>query len=364
MKKSVERSLSSTFSLIKDIHTNRDICKDEYFDKTIAKKIHNQAKVEELIQDAIYFYWHGGDIKKIENEFFKGVTLRGKLDVVETAFKKAINLAPCRLDLRFDEASTEMLQGKTKEALNTYEEILRMDPENFNASILYAVYSRLGGNSKAYAATINYLKKLYPDKIQKFINAINMTDIILHKKIKVIPKKYKRDKNAIVILGYALSNSSKKISPILEGRLKQGVKLFKMNPESVFVLSGGMPLAGVTESYVMKNWLLKKKISEDKVYIDDLSEDTVGNGICSVKILKKLKIKNVTLITSATHMRRALTIFTEECAEEGIYIKFDNLAYLDIPIGTLQDISHNEKIVIFRDLLRICGIWEYPGIKQ
>ncbi|HJO95258.1 MAG TPA: ElyC/SanA/YdcF family protein [Victivallales bacterium] len=364
MKKSVKKSLSSTFNLIKEIHVNREEFKEEHFDKTTAKKIHNQAKVEELIQDAIYFYWHGGDIKKNEDEFFKGITLRGKLDVVEAIFKKAIDLAPRRLDLRFDEASTEILQGKTKEALNTYEEILRMDPENFNASVLYAVYSRFGGNSKAYTTTINYLKKLYPDKIEKFINAINMTDKILHKKIKVIPKKYKRENNAIVILGYALSDNGGGISPVLEGRLKQGLKLFKLNPNSVIILSGGMPIGGVTESYVMKNWLLNKNVPNDKVYIDDLSEDTVGNGICTVNILKILEIKNATLITSASHIRRALAIFAEECTEENIYIKFDNLVYLDIPIGVLQDISHNEKIVIFRDLLRICGIWEYPGIKR
>jgi hypothetical protein len=98
--------------------------------------------------------------------------------------------------------------------------------------------------------------------------------------------------------------------------------------------------------------------------MDDLSEDTVENGIFAVKILKKLEIKTATLITSASHIRRALAIFIEECTEEKIYIKFDNLVYPDIPIGTIQDISHNEKIIIFRDLLRICGIWEYPGLKQ
>jgi tetratricopeptide (TPR) repeat protein len=263
MKNSVNKRFSSTFNLIKDINTNKNNFRNENFDKNTAKKIHDQAKVEELIQDAIYFYWHGGEIKKAEDEFYKGITLRGKLEIVEAKFKRAIDFAPCRLDLRFDEASTEVLQGKTKEALNTYKEILRLDPENFNASILYAVYSRLGGNSKAYTQTINCLKQLYPEKIVKFIDAISMTDRILHKKIKITAKKYKRKKHAIVVLGYTLLNSNSKISSVLKGRLNQALKLYKLNSDSVIVLSGGMPVDGLTESYVMKDWLLKHNVPKE-----------------------------------------------------------------------------------------------------
>jgi hypothetical protein len=37
----------------------------------------------------MYYYWHGGDLEKAEKEIFKGITLKGKYDVVEQAFKEA-----------------------------------------------------------------------------------------------------------------------------------------------------------------------------------------------------------------------------------------------------------------------------------
>lgn len=100
-------------------------------------------------------------------------------------------------------------------------------------------------------------------------------------------------------------------------------------------------------------------------YIEDRAIDTVGNTIYSVEILRKLYTKNVTLITRASHMRRALAVFEEVCARDGLKIKFSNLAYMDYPfIASAMVVSKSEELVIFRDLMRSCGIWAYPGIQQ
>ena len=43
----------------------------------------------------------------------------------------------------------------------------------------------------------------------------------------------------------------------------------------------------------------------------------------------------------------------------------DNLVYLDYP--TLQEahkVSNNEKLVIYRDMMRAAGMWAYPGIQR
>jgi hypothetical protein len=65
-----------------------------------------------VIALAIYYYWHGGDVHKAEKEIFKGITLRGKYDVVENVFREATVLDLYALDLKFSLASTQLIQKR------------------------------------------------------------------------------------------------------------------------------------------------------------------------------------------------------------------------------------------------------------
>ena len=359
-----KKQIKNLLKLLDQISSNTVLRENKSFDDKTAQHIENQARVDSLVQNAIHFYWHGGDIAKLEKEYFKGITLRGNLDAVERTFEEAVMLAPERIDLRFDEASTEILEGKMSEALCTYENILKMDPENFNASILFAIYSRLGGDSTAYQKMVSHLKKIYPDKVKKYIAAISKTDEILHTELSSIPQKLNLKNHAIVILGYALKDDGS-MTLTLEERLRLGLELAKLNPESKMILCGGMAKSGIFESHIMKTWLIGNGVATGKIFLEDKSKDTVGNSVYSTLILKKLKIKNVTVITNASHMRRALSVFVEECTVENLNISFSNLVYLDYPsLENAQKITINEKLVIFRDLMRTCGIWAYPGIQQ
>ena len=193
-------------------------------ENNIPPEIRNQAKVEELIQNAIYFYWNAGDIREAEKKYFKGITLRGQLAVVEQSFDQAAELAPNRLDLKFDIASTEILQGKVDNALDTYLSILKLDPINFNASIFCAVYSKINGNIDLYNKTMNNLEKLYPEKVKQYVETINRTDEILKTKLVVKPEKMNLKNYVIVILGYSLADDGTP-KPTLIKRLEQGLAL-------------------------------------------------------------------------------------------------------------------------------------------
>ena len=65
-------------------------------------------------------------------------------------------------------------------------------------------------------------------------------------------------------------------------------------------------------------------------------------------------------------MRRGLAVFKEMAVSEGLNLSvMDNLVYLDYP--TLQEahkVSNNEKLVIYRDMMRAAGMWAYPGIQR
>ena len=131
-----------------------------YFSSTCVTNFENQKLIDELTQTGIYYYWNGGDLKKVEDEFFKGITLKGKYDVVEESFKKASSLDPNRLDLRFSVASTQIIQRKIPEALKTYEDIIKLDQNNFDARILHAGYSKMNNDMSVYNGDIAELKKI------------------------------------------------------------------------------------------------------------------------------------------------------------------------------------------------------------
>ena len=325
-------------------------------------KFDKQREINELVQTGIYYYWNGGDLKKVENEFFKGITLKGKYDVVEEAFKKASALDPQRLDLRFSIASTQIIQGKIDEAIATYDGIVKLDKNNFEARILKAMYAKVSDKTEMYDQTIKALKEKFPNKIEaylkKFENAERNTSLVLN--YVESPK----EKDFIVTLGYAL-NSDGTMHETLIKRLDQTHLAAIANPDAKIIVSGGVQKSGVTESYLMKKWLIEKGIDANRIIPEDKSKDTVDNALNSVEILKVNNAKNIILITSASHIRRAKTIFEEAISNAGMETTVENFVYLDYKsIEEAMAVTAKERLVIFRDLGRASGIWAYPGIQK
>ena len=325
-------------------------------------KFDKQREINELVQTGIYYYWNGGDLKKVENEFFKGITLKGKYDVVEEAFKKASALDPQRLDLRFSIASTQIIQGKIDEAIATYDGIVKLDKNNFEARILKAMYAKVSDKTEMYDQTIKALKEKFPNKIEaylkKFENAERNTNLVLN--YVESPK----GKDFIVTLGYAL-NSDGTMHETLIKRLDQTYLAAIANPDAKIIVSGGVQKSGVTESYLMKKWLIEKGIDANRIIPEDKSKDTVDNALNSVEILKVNNAKNIILITSASHIRRAKTIFEEAISNAGMETTVENFVYLDYKsIEEAMAVTAKERLVIFRDLGRASGIWAYPGIQK
>lgn len=332
---------------------------------TSTEKYQNQEKITQLTQTGMVFYWNGGDLKKAEKDFFKGITLKGKFDVVENSFKEASALDPQRLDLRFGIASSQILQNKTDEALNTYRDIIKLYPESFEANMLLAGYSRALGNTEEYNSTVENIRKVYPERVDEFVKRFERTDKVMETEFKTEAYKIEAPNNVIVTLGYALGKGGVMEKPLI-GRLEQTLKLAKLNPDMPIIVTGGVQQGGVTEGYVMKKWLVEKGIKPERIYIEDQAKDTVGNALYSVKILKELGAKNVTLVTSATHMRRGLAVLKEMVVTEGLELdNISNLVYFDYNnLDEAYQIPQKEKLVIYRDVMRASGIWAYPGIQM
>lgn len=332
---------------------------------TSIEKYQNQEKIDKYIQTGMTYYWEGGDLKQAEKDFFKGITLKGKYDVVENYFKEASSLAPDRLDLRFGIASSQILQNKITEALDTYREIVKIYPKSFEANMLLAGYTKVQGNVEEFNNIIENMKKVYPDKTLQFEERFIRTDKVMDTKFETEAFKEEAPNNVIVTLGYALGKGGVMEKPLL-GRLEQTLKMAQANPTTPIIVTGGVQQGGVTEGYVMKKWLVENGISPDRIYIEDQAKDTVGNAYYSVKIMKELGAQNMTLITSASHMRRALAVFQEMAISEGLELdKLSNLVYLDYDsLEAAYEVPIKEQLVIYRDMMRAAGIWSYPGIQR
>jgi tetratricopeptide (TPR) repeat protein len=328
-------------------------------------------RIDQLKEIAMYYYWHGGDLEKAEKEIFKGITLKGKYDVVEHAFKEATLIDPYNIDLKFSLASTQIIQKKIPEALQTYKQILNLDPNNFNANLLYGVYSKINGDDRAYKRSISKLKRIDSKKANEYIEKLKTTESIINGKLNTeVPNHLPQKDHAIVILGYALADDGSMRQPLIE-RLKVGLAVAKQYPNSKIIVTGGVPKQGITEAEAMRNWLISQGVEKDRIILEDKSTDTVENALFTTAILQKEGIKDVTLVTSASHMRRALTVFKEA---SDFYDKmngkktnrnFTNVVYLDYPsIEEAHKVSKDEMLVIYRDLFRVSGIWQYPGLQR
>jgi hypothetical protein len=341
---------------------------------TISSLKHDEAtayRIKQLEDIAMYYYWHGGDIKKAETEIFKGITLKGKYDVVENAFIQATLLDPYSTDLKFSLASTQIIQKKLPEAFQTYKQILNLDPNHFNANLVYGVYSRINGDEKTYNRSISKLKRIDSKQANEYVQKIKRTEDTMEEKFNVeVPANLPSKDHAIVILGYALGEDASMKPPLIE-RLKAGLAIAKKYPNSKIIVSGGVPKQGITEADAMSKWLMEQGIPKERIILENNSTDTVENGLFSTAILERENLKDVTLVTSASHMRRALTVFKEA---SDFYKKmngkksdrnFTNMVYLDYPtLAEAQKVPNDEKLVIYRDLFRTSGIWQYPGLQR
>lgn len=122
--------------------------------------------------------------------------------------------------------------------------------------------------------------------------------------ISAASKKPPENTNAIV-LGCAVHGS--KPSLMLQTRLNAACTYLNENPSAKAVLSGGKGSGeDISEAQCMFEYLTEHGIAEDRLYLEDQSENTAQNIAYSKDILKKLQAEDaVTIITNEFHQYRA-----------------------------------------------------------
>lgn len=118
-----------------------------------------------------------------------------------------------------------------------------------------------------------------------------------------------KDVDYEIILGAGLDGD--KPSPILQERLDEGLAYLKIHPDTKVIVSGGQGSNElIPESEAMKNFLVSKGITPNRIIEEDKSKSTFQNLEFSKKILdeKHANKDEVLIVTSDFHLFRAMEI--------------------------------------------------------
>jgi len=302
--------------------------------------------------------------KAIKAAWYTNIYSPSKPEVILDSYKKAIAINPNDLNLKFYLASVQILERKNIEALKSYENILSKDPNNFSAGIFYAVYNNAVGNSDIYQREIKRLKNIYPKKTEKYISIISDCNRVTTMKLLTKAYKIESSKPGAIVLGDALKFDGTPTKTML-GRVTKALELYNKNNDINIIVTGGVAESGITEAYFMKHWLVSKGVPESQIYMENRARDTVENAIYSLRIARKIGLKDIVLITSANHIRRSFTLFNEMIKTQKLNVRLTNLTYMNFDsMDEAMQVSSNEMIDIYRDTFRASGIWLFPALRQ
>lgn len=110
--------------------------------------------------------------------------------------------------------------------------------------------------------------------------------------------------DVIAIYGFGLSAEGE-IPQALQHRLLKGVELLNLFPEAKVIVSGGAVSTPFNEAKAMERFLLERGISPDRIILEPLAKDTVGNSQLMAPMIKQFEFQSCCVLTSITHLPRA-----------------------------------------------------------
>lgn len=360
---SLNLGFSEENDIISYIKSNIPFYNDSDSSKLIAST--NSSNQIELVQKAIanvqYVTSNGDDSNSAANK----QNLDNAIKYLNEALKDTRNKSTESLQLRLSLFSLELDVHNYKKA----EEIIKQLSKDFPKEPVVKIYSIAYLDLfklQNYNLSLQDLSKLKWSKTNDFIKTFKIMKNSYYLQINTNANQLQIENNsptAIIIVGYNLNQDSS-MNDILIKRLQKGLEAHHRYPNAKIIVTGGKPKLGVTESYRMKQWLVKNGVPSNSVIQEDQSDSTVWGAIDAFKILKVLKpkVKNVILVTSASDIRRTNAIYEQENLSTNSNIQFHNIVSGVRGYNIMMPISDNERAIIIKDTLRVAGIWQMPGM--
>lgn len=113
--------------------------------------------------------------------------------------------------------------------------------------------------------------------------------------------------DVLIVLGCQIWGRSP--SPSLKYRLEKSLELYKKDYADYIIVSGGQGSNEITtESSVMKEWLVKRGVSENIIFEESKSTSTYENLKYSKDIMYKHGFKTAVIVSNDFHIFRSLML--------------------------------------------------------
>ncbi|BDR57358.1 YdcF family protein [Xylocopilactobacillus apis] len=339
-------------------------------EKKVQKTFGTEDRLNVIDRSILFNYWHKPDFAQTQKA---GITEKSNIPLMEKLYRLALKVDPLNPKYLDGLGSVLMMQdGKSNQAMHAWNSAVASKPGDYYAKAALAGYFQYMIDDPAFNNSINDIAKGDSQRASRLKYSFDTLTHARTMKLNTKNSELKLAKNDpthfIVLLGFVLDDKGK-IQPTLKQRLNTTLKLAQSYPKARILVAGGqLPQEPKVESTVMKKWLVKKGIKSSRITQEDRSLDTVENSLNSSAILKEKNAKTVTLVTSASHMRRAWTLF--EIGEKMAYsdqdyqYSIENLVSIDDKkfLQPITKATDAKKIVT--DLLRINGYWVLPEIQR
>ena len=161
------------------------------------------------------------------------------------------------------------------------------------------------------------LKELNPNLGQAYSNIIERwvyADTTMPINKGVLPNGLPNDNSlCIVTLGFQLNQETGEMQPELIDRLNVTLASAQKYPNAYIAVTGGGTSPAdptKTEGEEMAAWLIEQGIDENRIIVENRAPTTVGNATNTFALLKeKPEVKSIAMISSASHIQRAVAIF-------------------------------------------------------
>ncbi len=281
------------------------------------------------------------------------------MEVVTSRLLEAYALEPYRTDLLISAANAQVYNKNIDRAVELFYQVLNVAPEDLDAHSYLAVWEKFNGNESKSAEHMQILKTLNPGRANDMQRIFATIERVVETPLKASQNQTFEGNIALVALGYAL-NPDGSMHDILLQRLNKTLELARQQPQSLIVLTGGVPKNHKTEGKLMADWLVAHGIQRDRIIEDNYARSTVENSLYSSYALARHDIDHATIISSASHVRRGQTLFEIANWKTGPKdITFDTVAAADKPLDKLEVPTQKELLGIYRDALRTYGMYSY-----
>lgn len=281
------------------------------------------------------------------------------MEIVTERLLQAYRLEPYRTDLLISAANAQIYNSNVDKAIALFQQALAQAPDDLDLNSYLYIWQSFKGNEAEARQHLKLLGQRNParaadmQRIRELVGRMLATP--LNDQAKVMPA----GRQAIVTLGYAL-NPDGSMHDILVKRLEQTLAQARLNPQAMIIVTGGVPQNRQTEGRLMADWLVAQGLARERIIEENYATSTVDNALFSSYALARLRSSQITMISSASHVRRGQALLEIASWQTGpAAARFESLAYADKPLAELKLASSGEIMGIYRDALRTYGLWSY-----